>query len=74
MIKQLHADLNLLIALDLCQLHCQVLLITCLRFTKKNVNHEKKEKKPCQNVFLLVLKIIDYITNVKNVMINHINQ
>ena len=34
-----------MIALDLCQPHCQVLLITCLRFTKKNANHAKKEKK-----------------------------
>ena len=32
-------------ALDLCQLHCQVLLITCQRFTKKNANHTWKEKK-----------------------------
>ena len=33
-----------MIALDLCQPHYQVLLITCLRFTKKNANHTKKKK------------------------------
>ena len=30
--KQLHTNLNLLIVLDLCQIHCQVLLITHLKF------------------------------------------
>ena len=34
--------------------------MTCLRFAKKNANYAKKERKSCQNVFLLVLKIIDY--------------
>ena len=33
-----------MIALDLCQPHCQVLLITSLGFIKKNVNHAKKRK------------------------------
>ena len=33
-----------------------------------------RKKKSYQNVFLLVLKIIDYITNAKNVVMNHINQ
>ena len=47
-------------ALNLCQLHCQVLLITCQRFTKKNANHAWKEKKSYQNVDTLVLWIIDY--------------
>ena len=34
-----------MIVLDICQPQCQVLLITCPRFTKKNANHVKKEKK-----------------------------
>ena len=35
----------------------------------------KKEKKTTyQNIILFVLKIIDYITNVKNAMMNHVNQ
>ena len=41
---------------------------------KKNVNHAKKEEKLYLSATLLVLKIIDYITNVKNVMMNHLNQ
>ena len=53
-------------ALDLCQQHCQVLFITCLRFTEKNVNHAKKEK-VCQNAYLLVLRIMNYITSVKSI-------
>ena len=48
-----------MVALDLSQLHCQALLITCLRFIKKHANHAKKEKKLNQNVILFVLKIID---------------
>ena len=35
-IKQLHTDYSLLIVLDLCQPHYQVLLITYLKFTRKN--------------------------------------
>ena len=53
-----------MIALDLFQPHYQVLLITYLKFTVKNV----KMKTVNQNVILLDLKLIDYyITNVKNV-------
>ena len=53
-----------MIALDLCQPHYQVLLITYLKFTVKNV----KMKTVNQNVILLDLKLIDYyITNVNNV-------
>ena len=52
-----------MIALDLCQPHYQVLLITYLKFTVKNV----KMKTVNQNVILLDLKLIDYVTNVKNV-------
>ena len=38
--KQLHTNLNLLIVLDLCQIHYQILFITHLKFLKvKNVNH-----------------------------------
>ena len=33
-----------MIALDLSQHHCQVLLITCLKFTKNNANYAKKRK------------------------------
>ena len=52
-----------MIALDLCQPHYQVLLITYLKFTVKNV----KMKTVNQNIILLGLKLIDYVTNVKNV-------
>ena len=38
--KQLHTNLNLLIVLDLCQIHYQNLLITHRKFLiVKNVNH-----------------------------------
>ena len=38
--KKLHTNLNLLIVLDLCQIHYQSLLITCLEFLNiKNVYH-----------------------------------
>ena len=38
--KQIHTNLNLLIVLDLCKIHYQILLITHLKFLKvKNVNH-----------------------------------
>ena len=38
--KQLHTNLNLLIVLDLCQIHYQSLLIRCLEFLNiKNVYH-----------------------------------
>ena len=45
MVKQLHTNLNLLIVLNLCQLHYQNLLITRLKFLKaKNViMHRKNE-------------------------------
>ena len=46
MVKQLHINLNLLIVIDLCNLHYQILLITHLNFLKvKNVYHAQKEKK-----------------------------
>ena len=43
-VKQLHANLSLLIVLDLCQLHHQILLITYLKLTKMNVKHARKEE------------------------------
>ena len=56
-----------MIVLDLFQLHYQVLLITYLKLTKKNVKHAWKEKVLNQNVILLDLKTINYVINVKNV-------
>ena len=35
---------------------------------------ERKKKKPYQNAILSVIEIIDYIINVKNIMMNHLNQ
>ena len=67
MVKQSHINYNLLITLDLCQPHYEVLLITYLKFIKKNAKHARKEKIFNQNVILLSLKIINYVTNVKNV-------
>ena len=67
MVKQSHINYNLLITLDLCQPHYEVLLITYLKFIKKNAKHARKEKIFNQNVILLSLKMINYVTNVKNV-------
>ena len=39
-------------------------------YKTKNVNHAKKEIS-YQNVYSLVLRIMNYITSVKNVMMNH---
>ena len=50
---------SLLIVLDLCQPHYQVLLITYLKFTKKNAKDARKEEKSNQYAILLVLKIIN---------------
>ena len=44
MVKQLHANKSLLIALDLCQANHQIFLITYLKFRKKNANDIRKEK------------------------------
>ena len=63
-----------MIALDLWQPHYQIWLITYLKFTKKNAKHAKKEEKSGQNVILLGLKITDNITNVKNVIKNHLSR
>ena len=56
-----------MIVLDLCKPHYQVLLITYLKFIKKNWKDTSKEEKSDQYVILLVLKIINEITNAKNV-------
>ena len=48
-----------MIALDLCQSHYQVLLITCLKFTKKIAKDATKEKKSNQYEILLSLKIMN---------------
>ena len=55
-----------MIVLDLCQAHYQVLLITYLKFTKKNA---RKDEKLNQHAILLALKIINYITNAINELI-----
>ena len=46
--------------------HYQILFIIYLNFTKKNAKNPWKEKISNQNVILVVLKIINYIINVKN--------
>ena len=67
MIKQLHTSWSLLIASDLIRPHYQSLLITYLKFTKKNVKDARKEEKSNQCAVLLELKTINKIANVKNV-------
>ena len=52
-----------MIALDLCQPHYQVLLITYLKSTKKNAKDAKKEEKSNQYAISLSLKIINYVKN-----------
>ena len=44
-------------ALDLCQPHYKVLLITYLKFAKKNAKDVRKEEKSNQYAILLDLKI-----------------
>ena len=54
MVKQLHTNYGLLIVLDLCRLHYQIFLITCLELLLvKNAQNVRKEKKLTQNAFLL---------------------
>ena len=57
-----------MIALDLCQPHYQRLLLTYVKFTRKNANHAKKDEKSSQNAIVLGLQTTNYITNVKNVI------
>ena len=51
-----------MIALDLCQVHYQALLIICQKFTEKYVEGVEKEEKLNQCVTVLDL-IINYIIN-----------
>ena len=57
----------MLIALDLCQPHYQVSLITYLKFTIENAKDARKEEKSNQYAILLGLKIVNYVANAKNV-------
>ena len=50
-----------MIAIDLCKVNYQTFLITYLKLTKENVWNAR------ENVNLLDLKMIDYITDAKNV-------
>ena len=59
MVKQLRTGESILIALDLFQPHYQVLLITYLKLTKKNVKDARKEEKSNQCAILLRLKILN---------------
>ena len=59
MVKQLRTKLNLLIALDLCEHRYHSLLITYLKFAKKNAKDARKEEKSNQYVILLGLKRIN---------------
>ena len=58
-----------MIAIDLCKANYETWLITYLEVTIRNPNHAWKEKKKNtnQNAILLGLKIIDWITDAKNV-------
>ena len=53
-VKKSHTNQSLLIAIDLCKVDYQTLLIIYLKLTKNNVH-------------LLDLKMIDYIMNARNV-------
>ena len=44
-VKKLHTNYSLLIATDLCRLHCQILLIIYQEFVIKNAKNAWKEKK-----------------------------
>ena len=63
MVKQLHTNQSLLIALDVCRPHYQVSLLIYLKFTTKNV----ERKIANLSVILLVLKMTNYIMNATNV-------
>ena len=66
MVKQSHTKLSLLIAADLWKVNYQTLLITNLKLTIRIAKNEWREKISNQNVMLLGLKIIDWITDAKN--------
>ena len=59
--KKIAYKLKFIDAIDLCKVNYQILLITYLKLTKKNVRNAK------ENVNLLDLKMIDYIIDAKNV-------
>ena len=63
MVKQLHTNYSLLIALDLSQSHCQNFLIIYLKFTVKNV----EIKTANLNVSLKDLKITNFLIGVMGV-------
>ena len=48
------------------EVNYQTLLITCLKLIMKIAKHAWREKTSNQNVSLLGLKIIDWITDAKN--------
>ena len=50
-----------MIAIDLCKVNYQTLLITYLKLTNENVQNAR------ENVNLLDLKMIDYTTDAKNI-------
>ena len=56
-----------MIVIDLRKENDQTLLTTYLELTTRNANHASKEKKSNQCAILLSLKMIDWITNAKNV-------
>ena len=60
MVKQLHINQSLLIALDLCQPHCQSLLIIYLKFIAQNV----EIKTVSLSVSLKGLKITNFLITV----------
>ena len=59
---------SLFIHVDSCQVNYQVFLITCLKLTIRIAKHAWREKRSSQNMILLGLKIIDWITDVNNAM------
>ena len=63
MVKQLHTNYSLLIALDLSQSHYQNLLIISLKYTVKNV----EVKTANLNVSLKDLKITNFLIGVMGV-------
>ena len=52
MVNQLHTKQSFLIAIDLCKVSYQTLLITCPELIIKNSNHAWKETKINQNAIL----------------------
>ena len=63
-----------MIVVDSYKVNYQTLLITYLKLIIRIVKNAWKEKISNQNASLLVLKIIDWITDVKNAMENQSSQ